>query len=244
MMKKIILLVVLVLALTACETRVIMEQPGQEQRNAITVQGSTEFEAAPDLAKIRFRLQTEAPNAQQAQLQNREIAANVEAALKKAGVRANDIETTDYRVEKIRQWDSKLERTVDRGYRVSNAFIVSTKDLQSVGTLLDAGVQAGANNVDSISFELSDELESETKTEALTKATRNAKEKAQAMATGAGVRLGKVISISESSYGISPYPMPAMAEMRMDMAESMPETSISPQSVRVSAQVSVSYDIV
>ncbi len=241
MNKIMILLAILLIALTACETKVIMQEPGQQQ-NAISVQGSSEFDVAPDLAKVRFRIETLSPTAQDAQLRNREIGASVKAALLKAGVRENELETTDYRIEKVQEWDPQYDKMIDKGYRTSNAFVVTTKDLEKVGPLLDVGVQAGANNVDSISFELSDGKQKEVKTEALQKATKNARDKAEALASGADVRIGKVLSLSESSYVIAPV---ARYDMMMAKAEmgGAPTTEISPESVRVSAQVSVSYEI-
>jgi uncharacterized protein YggE len=237
------ILAVLMIALTACETRVIMEQPGQQTQNAIMVQGTTEFDVAPDMAKIRFRIETMSFTAQDAQLRNREIGANVKAGLVKAGVRANEIETADYRIEKVQEWDPTGQKMVDKGYRATNAFVVSTKDLEKVGPLLDVGVQAGANNVESISFELSDEKQNEVKTEALRKATQNARGKAEALADGAGVRLGKVISLSENSYVVMPYYREAMMSKADMGGAEVPTTDISPQNVRISAQVSVSYEI-
>ncbi len=242
MNKTMILLAILLIALTACETRLVMEQPGVQPTNSISVQGSSEFDVAPDLAKVRFRIETQSLTAQDAQLRNREIGASVKSALLQAGVRENEIETVDYRIEKVQEWDAKFEKMVDKGYRTSNAFVVTTKDLQKVGPLLDVGVQAGANNVESISFELSDSKQKEVKTEALRKATVNAREKADALADGAGVRLGKVTSLSESSYYVAPMARYDMMAMKAEMGGA-PSTEVSPQSVHVSAQVSVSYEI-
>ena len=237
------ILAVLLIALAACEVKVV-SQPGQEPQNAIIVQGSTEFDVAPDLAKVRFRVETMSLTAQDAQVRNREIGASVKAALTQAGVRANEIETVDYRIEKVQEWDYEKQRSIDKGYRATNAFVVSTKDLEKVGPLLDVGVQAGANNVESISFELSDEKQKEVKTESLRKATQNAREKAEALADGAGVRLGKVLTLSETNYYVQPFyrgdVMMAKAEMGGMEA---PATDISPQTVHISAQVSVSYEI-
>ena len=70
-----ILLIALLAVLTACSTEIIMDQP--EQRNAISVQGSTEFEVSPDLAKVRFSIETQSVNAQEAQLRNRELSDSV-----------------------------------------------------------------------------------------------------------------------------------------------------------------------
>ena len=189
-MRKVLLLIGLLLALTACSTEIIMEQPTVQLRHAITAQGMAEFEVAPDLAKVRFRIETRAPTAQEAQLRNRELSANVEAALLQAGVRKNELETTNYRVNRIQEWDPAERKNIFKGYSVTNVFVVSTKAIDTVGPLLDVGIQAGANNVDSISFELSDAKHKEVKTEALRDATINAREKAEALALGAGVSAG------------------------------------------------------
>ncbi len=244
MNKTLLLIGILLVGLVACETRVIMEGPSGQPQNAITVQGSTEFDVAPDLAKVRFRIETQSPTAQDAQDRNREIGANVMNALKQAGVRANEIETTDYRIEKIQEWDPKMERMVDKGYRASNAFVVSTKDLENVGPLLDVGVQAGANNVESINFELSDEKQREVKVDALRKATQNARDKAEALADGAGVRIGKLLSLSENSYVVMPYARYDVMMAKEEMGGMpVPPTDVSPQNVHISAQVSLSYEI-
>jgi len=241
-MKKMIALMMVVLALlTACETRVVMEQPGA-QANALTVQGSTEFEAAPDIAKVRFRVETQSLTAQDAQNKNRGIANAVHDALVRAGVRESELETTDYHVEKVQEWDPTGQKMVDKGYRASNAFVVSTKQLDQVGSLLDVGVQAGANNVESITFQLSDAKQKEVKTEALRRAAQNAREKAEALAEGTNVRLGKVKSVSENSYVVLPYARYDVMAMKSEGAMA-PPTPISPESVKVSAQVSVSYEV-
>ncbi len=238
------ILAVMLIALTACEIKVIQPPPG-EQQNAINVQGNIEFDVAPDLAKVSFRIITNSQTAQDAQVRNRELGDSVVSALKQAGVRENEIETTGYRIEKLQEWDQNLQRMVDKGYQATNAFVVSTKDLNKVGPLLDVGIQAGANNVESISFELSEEKQREVKTESLRKATMNAREKAEALADGAGVKLGKVLSLNENSYYVQPF---YRGDVMMAKAEGMggpeiPPTDISPQDVHISAQVSVSYEI-
>lgn len=244
MNKTIAILAVLMIALTACTTRVIMEQPnGQQPQNSISVQGSTEFDVAPDLAKIIFSIQTQSTTAQDAQVRNRETGSAVSVALAQAGVRTGDLQTTNYRVEKIQEWDPTGQKMVDKGYRVSNSFVVKTKELSRVGPLLDAGIQAGANNVESISFELSDAKQKEVKTEALRKATMNAREKADALADGAGVRLGKVLTLSENAYSVMPYYRSEGMMAKADMGAPTPATEISPQDVHISAQVSVAYEI-
>lgn len=227
--------------LAACETRVITGP--EEQRNTLNVQGATEFDVAPDTANIRFRVETQSKNAQEAQAQNKETANSVNTALLKAGVKQSEIGTTDYRLERVQEWDSKEQKMVDKGYRAANAFVVTTTELDRVGTILDVGVEAGANNVESITFELSDAKQREVKAEALRKAANNAREKAQALAEGAGVSIGKVQSISENSFVVLPYAARYdIATLAMAKEQGAP-TPISPENVHISAQVSIAYEL-
>ena len=235
-----IFLVALLVLLTACQTRVIMEQQGES--HTLNVQGTSEFDVAPDLAKLRFRVETMSFTAQDAQNKNRQVASQVMVALSSAGVRDDEIKTSDYRVERVQEWDGNLERMVDKGYRVSNAFVVSTKDLSVVGSLLDVAIEAGANNVESISFELSDDKQRDVKTHALKSAAQNAREKAVALADGSGVSLGKVRSVSENSYVALPYARYDVMALKSESAGA-PSTPISPGDVHVSAQVSLAYEV-
>lgn len=228
--------------LTACSTEIIMPQGG-EQPNTLTVQGESQFEVAPDLAKVQFAIETRSTTAQDAQLRNRQIQDEIKQALNRVGVSSSDVETTNYNVQRWYEWDYKENKQIDKGYIVSNNFVVKTTNLQKVGDILDAGVQAGANRVDSISFELSDEKSRQVKQEALRKAAANARDKAVALAEGSGVRLGAVKSISENSYVVMPYARGGYDMAVMKAEAPVPATDISPQNVQVNAQVSVGYII-
>lgn len=229
------LLITLLFLASACTTNVVMQS--SEHVNAVSVQGVAEFEETPDLAKIRFRIETRGFNVKEAQKQNKDLANTVVDALKKAGVKDSEIETKDYRIERWQEWTRN--EMADKGYRVSHALTVSTKNLGAVGELLDVGVIAGVNLVESISFQLSDEKEKQVKSNALSTAARNAKEKAEALAQGSGVSLGKVRSISENSFVVLPY---ERFDMAMTVKAEAP-TPISPESVRVNAHVSVVYEL-
>jgi len=239
----IIPIIAVAVILTACTTEIVMPQGG-DQPNTLTVQGESQFDVAPDLAKIQFAIETRSTTAQDAQLRNRQIGDDIKQALGKVGVGSSDIETTNYNVQRWTEWDYKDQKQIDKGYIVSNNFVVKTTNLQKVGDILDAGIQAGANRIDSISFELSDDKSMQVKQEALRKAATNARDKAVALAEGSGVRLGVVKSISENSYVVMPYARGGY-DVAMMKAESapVPATDISPQNVQVNAQVSVGYII-
>ncbi|PIN74576.1 hypothetical protein COV18_06815 [Candidatus Woesearchaeota archaeon CG10_big_fil_rev_8_21_14_0_10_37_12] len=239
MSKLTLILIFCLLLLAACETRVTVQEGTQV--HMLTVQGSAEFEVFPDdIASVTVRVETKAPTAQEAQAQNAQVSDAVTKALSSHGVSGSSVETTGYYVQQIREWDYSRQKTVDSGYQVTNTLQVSSSELDGIGRLLDAIVQAGGL-VDHVSFELSDARESEVKTEALRQASRHAREKAEVLATASNVRLGKAVSISEQSFNIMPYRAYDMVPVAM---EAKAETAVSPRDVQVSVQVSVSYEII
>lgn len=240
-MKKIMMIfaVLALVMLAACETRVIM--PEDEDVYTLNVQGKSDFDVAPDQAVLRIRVETQDMDAQKAQDQARVVANQVMTALKAEGVRSDEVETAEYNIQKVQEWNPELRKSEDKGYRVYNVLKVTTGDLVRVGDYLDAAVQAGANRIDSVDFQLSDSLEAEVKTEALQKAGSNARLKAQALADSMGVRLGRLRSVSEGMVNFQPYRM-AVGDVALMGAEKAP-TPIAPESVRINAEVSVSYDI-
>lgn len=244
-MKKLtmVLAIMSLLVLAACQpSQVVVTQEGQ-QTNVITVSGMSEFEVEPDEVEIRVGIESKSQNAQEAQNMNRETSNKVMNALLGMGIRKDEIETYNYNVHRIQEWDRELERTVDRGYRVTNAFKITTDRLEDAGRIVDAAVQAGANNVEGINFMLSDDAHEEARTEALKLAASNARGKAQALASGLGVPLGNLVAVSETQFDVYPVARMAMAEDAMMAGGAMAPTPVSPQSVQVSARVSVKYGI-
>lgn len=229
---------VLALLLVACETRVIM--PEDVQRDVLSVQGQSEFEVAPDEAQIRVRIDTRGSSASEAQDANRQLANSVRSAVRSVGVRDADIETVEYRVQRLREWDPELERQVDRGFQAYNVFVVTMQELEKIGRVLDAAGQAGAS-IDKVQFTLSERLMDEVREEALRQAAANAKLKAEALADGLGVRISRVSSASEG-HVYMPVARGGVMMASMDMEKA--PTPIEPRDVSVSAQVSVSYEIV
>ncbi|OYT32901.1 hypothetical protein B6U93_00225 [Candidatus Woesearchaeota archaeon ex4484_78] len=230
----IFLIIALLIATTGCTTDTVLKD--KLQSSSITTIGQSELNIMPDKASITIRIETQNKNAQKAQQENKEITNKVIKELRKAGVREKDIETQNYRIDPIMEWDPTTRKSIEKGYRATNTFVVETTELEKVGKLIDTAVNAGANRIDSIYFELSKEKQQEAKKEALKLAAENAKEKAQAIADGSGVRLGKIIRISEQ--GFDYYPLRAMATGAAETT-----TPIIPQKIKVNARIEVEFEI-
>jgi uncharacterized protein YggE len=101
--------------------------------------------------------------------------------------------------------------TTFSGYRVVNQVRLTVREIKRLGEILDAAVMLGANQVNGITFDVSD---AETlKDEARRQAMVNAKRRAELYATAAGAQLGNVLTISED-LNVGPRPM-SMARSAM-----------------------------
>ena len=109
---------------------------------SITVTGNGTVNATPDRASFDFGVTTQASTAAAALSRNSDQARAIVAALEKAGIDANDIQTTD-----VSLWpQTRGNGTEIVGYTASNSVNV-TAPLARAGSVVDAAVGAGANNV-------------------------------------------------------------------------------------------------
>lgn len=211
------------------------------QQPSIRVQGTGEVRAAPDQATADFAVETMAANAQEAAAENADRMDRVIAALVRAGVPRERIETRDYNV--YPEYDQRpMEQGGEprvRGYRVTNTVSAVTYEVDKVGALIDAALGAGANRVHGVRFGLRDPQL--FRRQAINEAVRRARSDAEALAAAMGLRLGAVREASTLDVGYGP-PVPVMMEraVAMDMAQAAP-TPINPGEQIVRASVLIVY---
>jgi uncharacterized protein len=208
----------------------------------ITVVGQGSVRIKPDIAQISIGVETSAESVTQAVEDNKTQMESIMAALSEAGIADKDIQTMNYSIQ-FDRYPQPMPATVEGEngtpnpqYRVSNMVNVTVRKLDSVSTVLDAVVQAGANNIWGVSFSLEDQKPAQS--DARANAITDAKERAQALADLNGVTLGPVMSVSEVLGGGS-VPVP-MAVVKESAAGAGP---ISPGELEISYQVQVSYFI-
>lgn len=214
---------------------------GYNPAQSITVIGQGTFQSKPDVAHVSIGVETSAETVGGAVEQNGAKMSSILAALKAVGIAEKDIQTMHYSVQLDRYPEPMPRAGEESGepapqYRVSNMANVTVRDLAKVGDVLDAVIEAGANNIWGVNFALEDPAAAQA--EARSKAIDDAKARAQALAELGGVELGPVMSISEViGGGVAPMPMMA-AERAVSGAG-----PISPGEVEISYQIQVSYFI-
>jgi uncharacterized protein YggE len=225
-----------------------MPRPGGEQKTeersmeipVLTVSGSGQARVAPDEATVRLGVLAQAPTAREAQERVNRIAGAILDAVRKLGLPAERIQTTGLNLGP----QYAQGRTADQGpritgYQASNTVGILVDDLAKVGPVIDAGLAAGANNLDGVEFGLRNDAAA--RAAALTDAVREARGKAEALAKALQVRLVEIVEVAEGNVAVSPPPFRARG-MAM-AAEAMTATPVSAGQVGVDATVTVRWRI-
>lgn len=212
--------------------------PSSAIATQIVVSGKGIVKTKADLSYVTVAIEQTEKTASQAQNRAAQIMKNVLAALRKAGISKDKIQTTSFRLNPKYKYIKGQRNLI--GYTATNQIRVTLNDLTKVGKIIDTAIAAGANNVSNITFTVKDDAPH--KRAALKKAFNNAKEKAKAIASAAGLTLKKIINISESGARvITPY-----LGVRAMKAESgmEAETPIIPGKVEVRGSLTIVYECV
>jgi len=210
------------------------------QQEGIWVTGQGKVTAVPDITTLRLGIEAQEASVAEAQTQAAEAMDNVMTALTENGVAKKDIQTQYFSIRQVTKWDRVKEEETVVGYRVTNMVTAKIRDIDKVGSIIDAVAEAGGDltRINSIGFSVDDP--SDYYEEARQKAMVDAKAKGEQLAELAGVTLGKPTYISEGiSYPISP------RDVVYEEAVAAPatETSISPGEMEISLSLQVAYAI-
>jgi uncharacterized protein len=170
----------------------------------VTVLGSGQVQGVPDTLTADVGIEFTAPDVTAAMNQTNDRQQAVITALTGAGVDRKDISTTDVSLQP--QYDS-AGGTIT-GYRAGNSIRVKIHPADSASHVLAVIVGAGgdATRINSVSYSIADD--SQLVKDARARAFQDAKDRAQQYAQLSGLRLGKIISISETSGATAPVPAP------------------------------------
>jgi uncharacterized protein YggE len=163
--------------------------------HTISVAGSGKVTVVPDMATIRLGVALERNTAKAARQAAAVQMTKVVDAIRALGVDEKDIATSQVSLQPVYNYPQNGTPRI-RGYQLSNVVTVTVRDLEKVGDVLDDGVIAGATSVDGIGFDVEDRTAAEAK--AREAAVKDAKAKADVLASGVGVQITGVASMSET----------------------------------------------
>ena len=211
------------------------------QQEGIWVTGEGKVSVVPDIANLQLGIEAQEASVAAAQSQAAEAMDRVMTSLSSNGVAKKDIQTQYFNISRVTRWDDGNQKEVTIGYRVTNTVTAKIRDIEKTGEFIDTVVVAGGDmtRVNGIYFSVDDPTP--YKKEARDKAVADAKEKAEQLASQAGVKLGKAIYITESFY----YPpTPRYGGVMMEAAApAMAPTPISPGETEITLNVEIAYAI-
>jgi uncharacterized protein len=201
-----------------------------------SISGEGKEVVVPNIAEVRIGVISEGKDLTTLQKENSEKMNRIISFLKEKGIDEKDIQTENYLVSPKYDYSKPPYKIV--GYTINQDLKVKVRDLSKIGEILSQAVNYGANNVSGPNFTFDDKevyLE-----KAREKAIRNAKEKAEKIAKTVGFRLGKIISIIESS----PFePIPVMLKEMGTGGPLASQPQIEPGSQEIKVQVTITYEI-
>jgi uncharacterized protein len=203
----------------------------------LDIVGTGEVSRVPDQARISAGVMTQAQSANDALRRNAERMQAVRAALRQAGIADRDIQTSAINLHpEYRYQENQPPQLV--GYRASNQVTVRFRDLANAGRILDALVAQGANQIAGPSLGLSDpdEAMNAARQEALT----DARARAEIYARALGMRVRRIVSVSETGGFAVPPPQP-YAAMAREMA--VADTRIEPGEQEIRATLHVTFEL-
>src|SRR5262245_24950049 len=170
----------------------VLAQASSETGRSVTrimVTGDATVQAQPDTALLQIGVVTQGKRALDAQQENAARSEALVKALKAVAGPGAEVKTSGYNIQPQRVFKENQPPTIV-GYEAHNRVTVTIPDLTKVGQVIDAASEAGANEINSISFTLRQDRAA--RDQALTMATREASSKADVLARALG---GKVIRI-------------------------------------------------
>jgi uncharacterized protein len=211
---------------------------------SVSAEGHTS--RVPDLAVFTAGVTSQGATAGEALSANSAAMNRVVQALKRAGIVDRDIQTSNLNLNPVYAPQRQLpDGTIDppqpriAGYQVSNQVTVRQRNLAQFGRVIDTLVEAGANQVNGPSFQMDDG--DAAADEARGDAMRRARARADLYARAAGLRVVRILSISEGG-GYVPQPPVMYARMAMADAGGAP-SPVSAGEVTTQASVSVLFEL-
>ncbi|MFC4544113.1 SIMPL domain-containing protein [Halosolutus amylolyticus] len=207
-----------------------------ETEYEIAVSADGQVETDPDRATVSVGIEARGDTAEAVRDELATRSEPLREAFDDLGLPDENVEEGRYRVHP----DRDREGTGD-GFRGSRSFHLTIDDVDRVGEVVDAAIEAGADDVGRVNFTLQEETRDDLRNDALDDALDNADSEAEHVAANREVEITGTKSVTTSDVRIG-----SVRYAADDVAESAdgaaPETSFDADPVTVSASVTVVYE--
>ncbi|HET9614952.1 MAG TPA: SIMPL domain-containing protein [Candidatus Limnocylindrales bacterium] len=202
--------------------------------HTITVSASGKVTIVPDVARVTLGVTFTRPTVKAARADAASAMTNIIDSVKKLGIADADIQTVG--INLYPQYSNTPGRVT--GYSISEQLLITIRDLDKAGDVVDAATAQGATDVNGISFELADPAKAMN--DARAAAVTAAQASAQAMASAGHVSLGQIVSISDTNAVV---PIPFGVRSAAGAADSSVPTPVQVGTQDVSITLTVVFAI-
>jgi uncharacterized protein YggE len=230
--------------------------------STVSTSGTATTRVIPDMVSVIVGVQTNGTTAQEAVSRNANLTAQVIGAIMGLGINENEIETSSFSVSPIyesTQQSSQQPPCIDVyppppgcepkqeivGYSASNSVTVTLSVSAGVnaGQVIDASIQAGANNVNGLYFFVSQDRQQEIRGSLIREAIANARERANIAADAVGMVVSGVqsVNLNDVNFPVFRSEFSTAAGVAADLS---PPTQILPGQQEVSTTVTIVYYMV
>lgn len=234
MMKKMMAAALAVLMLLSMNVCAVAQNVSAASR--ITVQGTAQVSADPDLVTVTANASVTAGSVSAAQNDMNVIVANATQKLMELGVLGEDIVTSSYNYHP--QYNYETNTII--GYEASHTLEITCRDVEMLDAVIGAVTDSGFSQIYGVNYDVS--TRSELYQQALDLAIRRAEEKAVRMAQTAGLTITNIESLSENGGYNEGYAVNAMADMAM-MKGAVGSAGIRAGTIEIRAGVTAVYEM-
>ncbi len=217
----------------------------EDRPGTIEVTGEATITAEPDIAIVNLGVTAKHKKAQMAMEEVSVAAREMLELLREHGVDGRDIQTQRLELNKDFFWHLQQRKLKNAAkaqlFEAANKITVKVRDLNKLGTIMQAALDAGANSVSNVQFGV-DETE-KLEAEARSAAASDAHARAKLYAEGVGVVLGRIVSIREHSARRPRFDDDSLVMMRMSDSSETPEVPVASGTVVFSASVNLTCEL-
>lgn len=218
-----------------------INQISTNKQSTFDVTGESKISTIPDQAEIQLGISVNESTVKSAQDKANKVINDINAQLAGLGIEKKDIRTDNYSLYPNYDYQAGTGQRII-GYSVNANLVVTLKDFSKLNQAIDLATSVGANQIGGINFTLSDDKKADIEREARQEAIDDAKDKAQELSSLAGMRLGKIVNVSEApNVRNELFAAPMAADMAKGAGGGAP-TNVEPGSTSFSYSVTLSYE--
>jgi hypothetical protein len=225
---------------------VVFENQENDSFFTLHATGTAIKKVSPDKVSITLGVETQETTAKEAAAKNAEMMNAIISKLKALGLSTDEISTSYYNIYPVYEYPPVIyEKDIPRpqspvlvGYRVTNTITITTSANEDVGAIIDGAVDAGANQVQGVSFFVSEEVQGQMNKQLIEQAVLDARAKAQSALSPLNMQIVGVKNIN-----LNDVYFPVYSYDKVALESAGAPTPILPSQQQVSASVSVTFII-